>query len=600
MNPKNFIPKKPHLIPALFLSFSLMTVPSVAADLASESLVSVQNTGASMVFTPQTSYGSFDLRINGPEGIFLQQEGNVFQAYDANGNLFPDGQYGWELRLGPVLTEEMVKARRTTNRTAIETGVIETGAFQIANGLIIAGNEVEEFVEVDETQVAPKTQVINEVLVVQDSTCIGGDCTNSESFGFDTLRFRENNLRIHFDDTSSSTGNFPSNDWRLTTNDSSNGGASYFAIEDATGGKTPFRVDAGSPNNSLYVDSDGHVGIGTSSPGFNLHVVEGNSPALRLEQDGSNGFTSQIWDLSGNETNFFLRNTTNSSDLPFRVHTTAGQNNLVLRNSRVGIGLNNPSTTLQVRTSADTTLLVEGNGSSSTADLTVEGDVSAAATVTSAADATLDVTGTDSATMNIDGDTATFNVTADDTATFEVINSNGTSEQRQLMTLTNNGGVRFTLKNTTGQNWDIGSEDTGDFVINVPNNGSTQLRMDGSGNVTTSGTVNGTSDRNMKRGFAEINAQEVLAKVVEMPLTTWNYRADDASIRHLGPMAQDFYAAFELGVDERHISYSDLGGVALAAIQGLNGQVGELEEENRELKERLAALEMLVAKLAGE
>ena len=60
------------------------------------------------------------------------------------------------------------------------------------------------------------------------------------------------------------------------------------------------------PNNSLYVDDEGKVGMGTNSPITQLHVQDGNSPAMRLHQDGSNGFTQQIWDIAGNETNFFV------------------------------------------------------------------------------------------------------------------------------------------------------------------------------------------------------------------------------------------------------------------------------------------------------
>ena len=66
-------------------------------------------------------------------------------------------------------------------------------------------------------------QVINDDLIVTFSECIGNDCVNGESFGFDTLRLKENNLRIKFQDTSNSAS-FPTNDWQLTANDSSNGG----------------------------------------------------------------------------------------------------------------------------------------------------------------------------------------------------------------------------------------------------------------------------------------------------------------------------------------------------------------------------------------
>ena len=99
------------------------------------------------------------------------------------------------------------------------------------------------------------------IVIVSGSICVGFDCVNGESFGFDTGRYKENNLRVHFDDTSSSAS-FPRNDWRIVINDSSNGGANYFAIEDSSAGRVPFKVEAGAPTNSLIVEDSGDIGIG--------------------------------------------------------------------------------------------------------------------------------------------------------------------------------------------------------------------------------------------------------------------------------------------------------------------------------------------------
>jgi len=166
-------------------------------------------------------------------------------------------------------------------------------------------------------------------VIISFSLCVGNDCVNGESFGFDTLRLKENNTRFHFDDTSSSAS-FPRNDWRIVANDSSNGGGSYLAIEDSTAGRQTFRVDAGAPANALRVDAQGDIGIGTASPVVNLHVVEGNTPTLRLEQDGTSGFSAQTWDVAGNETNFFVRDASNGSTLPFRIFPGASSNALTI------------------------------------------------------------------------------------------------------------------------------------------------------------------------------------------------------------------------------------------------------------------------------
>jgi len=180
-------------------------------------------------------------------------------------------------------------------------------------------------------------------VIISLSLCVGQDCVNGESFGFDTLRLKENNLRIHFQDTSNSAS-FPTNDWRIVINDSSNGGANYWAIEDSNAGRQPFRVEAGARSNALYVEDDGDVGLGTSTPVVNLHIVDGNTPTLRLEQDGSSGFTPQTWDVAGNETNFFVRDATNGSRLSFRIEPSTPQDTLYLDSTgNVGFGTTSPS-----------------------------------------------------------------------------------------------------------------------------------------------------------------------------------------------------------------------------------------------------------------
>src|SRR5215212_1626124 len=104
--------------------------------------------------------------------------------------------------------------------------------------------------------------VIPDDLIVQGSACVGLDCVNNETFGFDTLRLKENNTRLTFLDTSTSTG-FATRDWRLRANESPSGGRSAFFIDDLgddhtngdeTVSSTPFTLMAGAPTNSIYLD----------------------------------------------------------------------------------------------------------------------------------------------------------------------------------------------------------------------------------------------------------------------------------------------------------------------------------------------------------
>jgi hypothetical protein len=106
------------------------------------------------------------------------------------------------------------------------------------------------------------------------------------------------------------------------------------------------------------------------------------------------------------------------------------------------------------------------------------------------------------------------------------------------------------------------------------------------------------SDRDAKTGYAPVDGRDLLRRLDAVPVQTLSYKSQDPAIRHMGPTAQDFHAAFGLGEDERHISEVDASGVALAAIQALSGllheqeaQISALKEQNAKLEARLAALE---------
>lgn len=205
-----------------------------------------------------------------------------------------------------------------------------------------------------------------------------------------------------------------------------------------------------------------------------------------------------------------------------------------------------------------------------------------------------------------------------------------------LMTLSRNGELRASRFSVNGINSSTGIEARmGDAVaiLGANNSGSCTLCVSqaGSGDVIRAwgnagfspvfwvefdGDVNtvaayygkafnNNSDRNVKANFKGVDGLEVLEKVARLPITSWNYKTDPASVRHIGPMAQDFKAAFGLnGKDDRHISSIDAQGVALAAIQGLYRLVQEkdariqgLEAQNQALEAKLADLERRLAAL---
>ncbi len=370
--------------------------------------------------------------------------------------------------------------------------------------------------------------VIADDLIVDGSACIGFDCVNGESFGFDTIRLKENNLRIKFDDTSVAAS-FPRNDWQLTANDSANGGASKFSIDDISGGRTPFTVTAGAPSHSIFVSSGGLVGFGTSVPSVDLHVKDGDTPTLRLEQDTSSGFAAQTWDVAGNETNFFVRDVTGGSTLPLRLRPGAPSNAIFVdTDGDVGMGTS----------SVDSALHIQRN----------------------------------------------------------------TGASAELLKLENNGGSFITLSNTAaGVDWFFTHENAaaGRFIITnsaLPGEG---LFYEQDGDMTIGGVLTENSDKNAKMAIEPVDTAEILAKVTALPVSAWTYKDDAEAARHVGPMAQDFYALFGLGATETGISTLDTSGVALAAIQALAERADASAAHATDLAVQVAAQQALIEQLVA-
>lgn len=136
-------------------------------------------------------------------------------------------------------------------------------------------------IELKERSVAD--QVIADDLIVQGSECVGTGCINNEIFDFNTLKLKENNLRIGFDDTSTGTGTYATNDWEIEVNSSAINGGNHFAINDVTGETTPFKIIAGAATNAFFLGGNSKIGIRTNGPVMDLHINTSNTPGIRLE-----------------------------------------------------------------------------------------------------------------------------------------------------------------------------------------------------------------------------------------------------------------------------------------------------------------------------
>lgn len=388
-------------------------------------------------------------------------------------------------------------------------------------------------------------------MYVDGGICMGFDCVNGSAFDFDTLKLHENNLRVYFQDTSA-IGGFASNDWRIVINDSFSGGANYFGIEDASAGRSIARFFAGARANAFVIDSGGDLGLGTSAPVLDIHAVTGNTPSLRLDQDGSSGFTAQAWDLAGNEANFFIRDVTNGSSLPFRIQPGAPSNSIFVNSSGLlGFGTSSPNFDVHIKKNKpEPNIVVENQGSAGGAAFS----------------------------MRVDGGTTAdwkFKATGD-----------GVFKIRDQLA----GYDAVAIKTNAANDPYLGLG-----VINPLH----PIHHVSGARLTTGGAWTNSSDVALKSNFESVEKEAILERLAMVPITAWSYKSEGPEVRHLGPTAQDFYSAFELGDSDRAIGTVDADGVALAAIQALYEKIRSLEAEIASLKGKEAELVSKVQDLEG-
>jgi hypothetical protein len=186
---------------------------------------------------------------------------------------------------------------------------------------------------------------------------------------------------------------------------------------------------------------------------------------------------------------------------------------------------------------------------------------------------------------------------------------NGLGAGLQLTNTASGGGTWYLRSGATGNSTPAGGfsiANAGAYFLTITGSGNVGLGKDNTapeyaltmadGAYETNGTWTNASDRNLKDNFAPADGAAVLSKLNAIPITTWNYKTNHES-RHLGPMAQDFYAAFHLGSDDKHISTVDEGGVALVAVQALYRQGMKKDATIRHQQKEIQQLTLAVAQL---
>lgn len=338
--------------------------------------------GGYLVAAPDVAAAGWTLQVTTPDGQVLEAAPGLspWVALSPDG-LLAEGRYEWSLVGSPQLNEEQREAlawgRASGQGNAVMAALREqgvalgadltfSGSFRVHEGEVIglgANSMPEERAAIpdvadqnaatrpgqaatplpdDKEGFERAAQYIGTDLSVSGSLQIGTSSLQAPNFGFDTMRLTENNLRIHFQDDSTS-GSFPTRDWRLVANDTNNGGANYFAIQDAGDNgalvNNVFRVNAGAPNNAFVISDRGNVSMNTNLTGVDFTIASADTPEVRLNQDGSGGWAAQVWDVAGNESNFFVRDVNHDAALPFRIRPSTPDDTLLLTPKGVAVNI---------------------------------------------------------------------------------------------------------------------------------------------------------------------------------------------------------------------------------------------------------------------
>ncbi len=433
----------------------------------------------------------------------------------------------------------------------LRTPWVQMGSFMLVEGKFMVDDGVGTAAYPGGDGLQPEDDVFNDDLIVFGSICVGLDCANGESFGYCTQKFKENNPQICFEDTS--TGSYPDNDWKIQINDTSNGGASFFTIWDSDAGVRPFSIEAGAPAHALYVEDSGSVGLGTGSPSMELDIVDGDTPTVRLTQNGTGGWDPQTWDVAGNETSFFIRDVTNDSQLPFRIQSGTPGDTLTMKSAGyVGVGTWEPAAKLHVTR----------GGEAAIAD-----DPVAAFTHTEAS--------SDNALLLLqggsDGETGIVFGDVDD----ENIGS--------LKYDNDNDAMIFRTGNT--DRMEISS--AGDVGVGASPDASYKLRVNGV--VRAENGFSEGSSREVKENIADLGVEEAVAALQELAPVAFNYK-EDAGEERIGFIAEDV-PELVAASDRKGVYVMDIVAVLTKVVQTQQILIDELKRENEGMQARVAALE---------
>jgi len=429
-------------------------------------------------------------------------------------------------------------------------------------------------------------QRIQDDLIVEGSICIGFDCVNGESFGFDTLRLKENNLRLKFIDTSSSSS-FPTTDWQITVNDSANGGLNRFSIDDIDSGKTPFTILASAPSNSMYVASSGNLGLGTAAPVVELHVRSSDSPSIRLEQDITGGYSPQTWDIGGNESGFYVRDSTNGARLPFRIRPSAPSNSLyIAADGDIGFQTSTPDGLLDIAHPS--------NANNHAFLVSPSGDVGVNIDNGQVPNGLFDIQttgGLSQFTVNTNGDVGVQTSTPD--GRLDIAHPSNADNHAFLVSPLGDVGINiddgqvpnglFDIQTTAGSSLFTVNTD-GTIGVGVQSvNASNVLEFANGAHLTTGGVWTNASSRNLKNNITDISAEVALNTIKALKPVTFTYKIEPTE-SYAGFIAEDVPEIVATN-DRKSLAAMDFVAVLTKLVQEQQKAIENLQRRVEQLEQ---------------
>lgn len=344
-------------------------------------------------------------------------------------------------------------------------------------------------------------------------------------------------------------------------------------------------------------DATPQINFQDTSPSTCGGFIQGSCPTnIQLEANSSGNFYMQ----EGATGTFFHYNSSNDINMlngdfyfdtsPARlgIGTTAPAHELSIRSISPGIRLDDSSSSLYDMDMElnSYSFELEGNVSQDIFEM----DIRAPAQ-------TIDISSAGNVAIGAQASSSTTLVTPD-----LLVSGDGGSGVERLFQLESTASPQMVFKDTnvvgSSGTWFFAMTSDNQFKISYDGTGEVEAKFFQNGNLNIKGALTQNSDRNDKQDIVEVDSQDVLDAVTSLPISTWEYK-DDKGVAHMGPMAQDFYAAFGLGSTPTGIATIDTGGVALAAIKGLNTNLNELvqvkDKEIASLKSDLASYKAALA-----